>query len=128
MIGIDGIILGYALSFFPYVKIIYLGLKSSKPNLENIKLKFNFMMYSNALEITKRLSFSLDKLIIFPLFGASVLGNYQLGFQFLIILSIVPYTIYDYTLPHDATGKRNEKIKAGAIIMSVALAIIGISL
>jgi len=67
IIGIDGIILGYALSFFPFVKIIYLGLKSSKPNLENIKLKFNFMMYSNALEITKRLSFTLDKLIIFQL-------------------------------------------------------------
>ena len=128
MIGIDGIILGYALSFFPYVKIIYLGLKSSKPNLEDIKLKFNFMMNSNALEISKKLSFSLDKLIIFSLFGASVLGNYQLGFQFLIILGIIPFTIYDYTLPHDATGKRNEKIKAGAIIMSVALAIMGISL
>ena len=98
LIGLDGIILGYALSFFPYSKILYKGLKGAKIDLSAIKSKFGFMMNSNGLEISKRLSFSLDKLIILPLFGASLLGNYALGFQFVIILSLLPFTVYEYLL------------------------------
>lgn len=128
LIGLDGIILGYALSFFPYFKILYKGLKGAKIDLLVIKSKFGFMMNSNGLEISKRLSFSLDKLIILPLFGASLLGNYQLGFQFITILSLLSYTVYDYLLPQEASGKDRKKIKIATILSSIVLAILGITL
>ena len=71
---------------------------------------------------------SLDKLIIAPLVGFALLGNYQLGIQFISIMHILPAIVYKYILPQDASGKSNKKLKQLAVISSVGNAILGIVL
>ena len=68
---------------------------------------------------------SLDKLIIVPLLGFSLLGNYQLGLQFIVILNIIPMAIYQYVLSHDSSGLPTTKLKILAVSISGLLAIVG---
>lgn len=126
--GPQGIILGYAVSFLPYFARIYHGFKESKTNISLIRPHIGFMMNSYVLDLSRTFSGQTDKLIVAPMLGFSLLGNYQLGLQFLSLLGILPNIVYQYILPHDSTGKSNKKLKRYTIILSVILAIGGIFL
>ncbi|MGC1709144.1 MAG: hypothetical protein WA799_05000 [Nitrosotalea sp.] len=121
IIGPEGIILGYALSFFPFSINIYKEFKRSKIAIGILKPHFGFMMSSYALSLSRTFSYSVDKLIILPLFGFVLLGNYQLGMQALTVLSMLPLTVFQYVLPHDATGNPNVKIKIATVIITIFL-------
>jgi len=128
LMGPQGVILGFAVSFFPYFLRVYKGFKESKINMSVIKSRFGFMMNSYGLDLSKTFSGQTDKLIIAPILGFALLGNYQLGIQFLSLLSLLPNIVYQYILPHDASGNPNIKLKKLTILVSVFLAILGISL
>ena len=126
VIGPSGIILGFALSFFPFSIVIYRRFKESKFSVSIIKSRFKFMMHSYSLELTRNFTKSLDKIIIGPLFGFAVLGNYHLGFQALMVMSLLPTIVYQYILPHDARGTQNVKLKKATILVSIGLAVLGL--
>jgi len=128
LMGPQGVILGFAVSFFPYFLRVYKGFKESKIDMSVIKSRFGFMMNSYGLDLSKTFSGQTDKLIIAPILGFALLGNYQLGIQFLSLLSLLPNIVYQYILPHDASGNPNIKLKKLTILVSVFLAILGISL
>lgn len=128
LIGINGIILGFALSFFPYIIRLVPILKKSKFEFSLLKPKIGFMSNSYLLDLTRTFSFYIDKLIIFPFFGFAVLGNYQLSIQFFTILSILPNIVFQYILPHDAGGQSTSKLKLITILISFVLAGISIFL
>lgn len=128
LMGNQGVVLGYALSFFTVVYIVYRGYKENKIDLSIIKTKSSFIINNYAISISRSLNASLDKLIIFPLFGFSLLGNYALGLQFLSVLMILPSFVYVYILPQDAVKKSNVKLKILTISASVILAILSIIL
>ena len=127
-IGLEGVILGIGLSFFPYVVRVYRSLKYNKINFSLIRPRIGFIMNSYVLDLSRTFSYNTDKLIIAPLFGFAILGNYQLGIQLLAVLGILPATVYQYILPHDASGEINKKLKKITIVVSVILAILGIIL
>ncbi|MEX2192369.1 MAG: oligosaccharide flippase family protein [Nitrosarchaeum sp.] len=127
-LGVEGVILGIALSFFPYSIRIYKSFKESKIDLKLIKPRFSFMMNSYALDLSRTFSASTDKLLIFPMFGFTILGHYQLGIQFLSILSIIPSIVYQFILPEDSSGNSNHKLKKYTVIFSIILAFLGITL
>ncbi len=128
LIGPQGIILGYAVSFLPYFTRIYHGFKESKTNISLIRPHFGFMMNSYVLDLSRTFSGQTDKLIVAPMLGFALLGNYQLGLQFLSLLGMIPNIVYQYILPHDSTGKSNKKLKRATILVSVILAASGILL
>jgi O-antigen/teichoic acid export membrane protein len=121
ILGITGIILGYALSFLPYSFIIYKLFKKSKIELKSLKPKLGFILNNYGRDLAKISSRHIDKLVIFPVFGATVLGNYQLGFQVLMMLVIVPSIVYQYVLPLDSSGQNSKKLKKNTIIISSIL-------
>lgn len=127
-IGLQGVVLGYGLSFFPYFFKLYKGFREYEVNFSLLKSRFGFMMNSYAFDLSRNFSGSTDKLIIAPLFGYSVLGNYQLGMQFLTVLNILPAIVFQYLLPHDANGNPNKILKKATIVISVGLTILGITL
>ncbi len=127
-LGVEGVILGIALSFFPYTIRIYKSFKESKMDFKLIKPRFAFMMNSYALDLSRTFSGSTDKLLILPMFGFAILGNYQLGIQFLMILTIIPSIVYQFILPEDSSGNSNNKLKKYTIIFSIILAFLGITL
>lgn len=125
LIGIEGVILGIALSFFPYVTRIYKTFKNDKINFSLIRPRIGFIMNSYALDLSRTFSGFTDKLIVAPLFGFAILGNYQLGIQVLSVGTILPGIVYQYILPRDASGESNQKLKKLTIIVSIILAILG---
>ncbi len=127
-IGLEGVILGIALSFFPYLTRVYKSLKHDRIDFSLIQPKIKFIINSYALDISRTFSFNTDKLIIVPLFGFVILGNYQLGIQLLAVLGILPTTVYQYIMPRDASGESNKKLKKIIIIVSIILACLGIVL
>ncbi len=128
IIGFEGVILGIAISFFPYVFKIFKDVNKQKVDFSVLKSRTGFLVNSYLLDLTNAFNGSLDKIIIAPLLGYVLLGNYQLGIQFLSILTIIPGMVFQYTLPHDASGKSNKTLKKLLIIFSVFLAIISIIL
>lgn len=128
LIGADGIILGMALSFLPYTVRIYKAFQGSRIDFSLIKPRFGFMMNSYVLSLSGVAIRSTDKLIIVQMLGLTLLGNYQLGIQFLEILQILPAIIYKYILPHDAIGNTNKKLKKVSIYVTIGLVILVFSL
>lgn len=128
LMGPSGVIVGFGLSFFPYAARIYKGFKESKLDLSSLKPRFGFMMNSYALDLSRTFSGNTDKLFVAPLLGFSLLGNYQLGIQFLSLLGMIPTIVYQYILPHDASGNPNKKLKKLTVLVSVILAVSGIFL
>ncbi len=124
LIGLQGIILGYAIAFFPYSFTLYKRFKEAKIDFSVVKSRLGFMMNIYGQDLSKILSRSIDKLIIFPIFGFAILGNYQLGFQVLMVLSILPLIVFQYVLPREAIGYSNKKLKVVTVVFSVILAIL----
>lgn len=126
LIGNVGVILGIGLSFLIYSGRLYHGFKRTKIDFSVLKPKRGFMINSYVLDLSKAFSTNSDKLIIAPLFGFMILGNYQIGFQFFSALLIIPSVVYQYILPQDASGTSHRKLKKILIIFSVGLAVFGI--
>lgn len=124
-IGLEGVILGIALSFFPYIKRIYSSMKNDKIDFSLVRPRIGFIINSYALDLSRTFSGYTDKLIIAPLFGFALLGNYQLGIQVLAILTILPGIVYQYILPRDSSGDSNKKLKKLTITVSIILAGLG---
>jgi len=57
IIGIQGIILGYAISFLPYSIIVFKGIKKESISINKVKPKINFMLHSYALNLISFLKY-----------------------------------------------------------------------
>ena len=128
IIGLEGVLFGVGLAFFVYLLRIYKGFKETKIDFSLIKPRAGFLVNSYALQLVSAFNGSLDKLIIAPLVGFALLGNYQLGIQFISIMHILPAIVYKYVLPQDASGKSNKILKQVTVLSSVGIAILGIVL
>ena len=116
--GINGIIFGYTLSLGVFVFLTFKAFQESKIDFKLLKDRKNFILNSYGTNVLEVLGINIDKLIIFPMFGAFILGPYQLGFQIFVILLIIPNIVTQYTLPHDATGVKNKSLKKFTMIIS----------
>lgn len=124
IMGYNGIIIGIGLSYFPAFIRVYQTFKGcSKIDFSLLRVHFRFMFTGYTLDITRTFATNIDKIIVGQLLGFSLLGNYQLGVQVLTVLTIVPGILYNYILPHDASGTENNKLKKLAVIFSIALVI-----
>ena len=126
--GVDGVIIGIGLSFFPFLFIILKNFNESKFSWLQLKEKKKFIANSFTLDISKVFSCQIDKLMIAPIFGFAILGNYYLGIQIFNLLVLLPAAVYYYTLPQDASGRSNLKLKKVVYAGSGVLALLGIFL
>ncbi len=128
LIGYQGIILGMAISFLPFCIIIVKAFKQEKINFTILKSKYRFILNSYLLDLVGAFNGSFDKIIIAPLLGFALLGNYQLGLQFLALLGILPGIFYQYILPHDSNQDSTKSIKKIMIAVSIIITIGSITL
>ena len=126
--GIDGIVLGYACSFFPYAILMIRGYKESKIDFSILKKKSKIIVNNYLEHLLQIVSLNIDKIIILPVLGASILGHYLLGFQIFALLLVIPSAVFQYILPYDAINKKNQKLKKVTILFSIVVAIIAISI
>ena len=128
LIGLNGVILGIAISFFPYSFVIYKEFKNSKIDFSLIRNRVKFITNSYANDLTGVFGGYLDKLLIAPMLGFALLGNYQLGIQFMLVFEIIPIIFYQYLLPKDARNESNTNLKKTIILISVVLCVLAIIL
>ena len=124
--GPEGILVGYGVSTLLFLQIIYKSFKNNKVNFSIIRERINFLTHNYIAEISGTARNHIDKLIIAPLLGFSVLGNYFVGMQILGLMLIIPGIVFKYTLPEDSTGKSTGKIKILTITVSFFIMLIGI--
>tara|TARA_B100001105_G_C22080083_1_gene310407 strand:+ start:30 stop:581 length:552 start_codon:yes stop_codon:yes gene_type:complete len=70
----------------------------------------------------------LDKIIIVPLIGFEILGNYALALQMYAVLMVFSNIIYKYALPHDASGTNTRKVKLVGLSYAVSISILGFTI
>jgi len=126
--GVNGILYALALSYVAFLMIIYQGFRESKINFTIIKEHFRFIIDNYFLVLTTGLSGQVDKLIIGPLLGFAILGNYSLALQFFSGLTIFSNILYKYIVPEDSYGNPNKKLKKYAILISVGITALGITI
>ena len=128
VIGLIGVILGIAISFLPYSFVIYKEFKNTKIDFSLVRSRAKFITNSFATDLTGTFGGYLDKLIVAPMLGFALLGNYQLGIQFMLIFEIVPIMFYHYLLPKDARNESNTNLKKIIMLISVVLCVLAIIL
>jgi len=126
--GVEGILFGLALSYIHFTIIIFNVLKSSKINFSLLKTHFGFVGNNYAISISSVAKNNLDKIIVVPIIGFEVLGNYALALQFYAVFMIFSKVVYQYTLPHDSVGQTTTKAKVIALILSVIITVLGITI
>ena len=124
--GVDGIIFGLVLSYVPYIWILVKEFKNTRIDFSLLKPRKGFIINNYGINISGAVGGQIDKLIIAPLLGFELLGNYSLAMQFLVVLLLFPTIVYKYLLPMDSSGKNTKNLKKISILVSIALAVFGI--
>tara|TARA_B110000495_G_scaffold155434_1_gene138747 strand:- start:1384 stop:2532 length:1149 start_codon:yes stop_codon:yes gene_type:complete len=125
-LGIDWILLGIGLSYFVYTKLFINYLKKFKIELKELKINKKFILENYVLMLTNMVTTQMDKLLITPILGLAILGNYSLAIQVLAIIGIVPGIIFKYVLPEASRGIYSKKLQRNVILLSILLASIGV--
>jgi O-antigen/teichoic acid export membrane protein len=125
LFGESGILIGIAASYVHLIYPMYTAIKNSKINFNLFKEKKGFIINNLSLSFTRTFQGSMDKLIVAPLLGFTILGNYSLGLQFFSIISILPGVAVKYLIAQDVTGIANKKLKKIMLISSIGIAILG---
>ena len=128
IIGLQGIMLGIAISFLLFIILMFKTFRKIKINFPILKSRYKFSINSFLLDISNAFNGSLDKIIIAPILGFSLLGNYQLGLQFIGLLYLIPGMLFSYALSHDASGNSTKLVKKMIIGISILFSVLSIIL
>ena len=128
LIGIEGVIFGLAFSYLIFIPKFIDVLKRNPVDLNILKKYKIFMLNNYGFDINSILTTQLDKILIFPLFGTIILGNYYLAIQVMAISTILPGTIYQYLLTHETKTKTFKNLKLATILFPIITSIIVIIL
>ena len=128
IIGFEGIIIAYGVSYLIFSFPVFKMLTTVKPDFGILKTKFSFVTSNYLYDLAGTANGQIDKLIIAPIFGFALLGNYYLGLQIIGFLGILPGIVFNYILPQDASGHSTTQVKKITLLFSVGFALIGIFL
>ena len=124
--GIEWILLGIALSYFVYSKVFLDGLTKFKIDFSQLKNHKKFISSNYFIMLTNIVTTQVDKLLIVPILGFTVLGNYSLAIQVITVMSILPSVVFKYILPQSSKGIQDKKLRRDTILVSFLLAGIGV--
>ncbi|MEM3526393.1 MAG: polysaccharide biosynthesis C-terminal domain-containing protein, partial [Candidatus Jordarchaeaceae archaeon] len=93
-----------------------------------VRAKIGFTLHTWGMSFAQASRSVLDKIIVGFFFGLLFLGTYNLAFQFLLILLIIPQSLLSYLLPEKAGGSSRREIEILGIIAAVATTVLGLLL
>ena len=123
--GFEGLLIGFALSNFIFVKHVINILRNEKLNFNIITEKKKIILsnyLSNLISTTRN---HIDELLTVSLFGLSFLGNYFLALQLIGLLYFLPSIVVKYTLNEDSRGNSTRKVKGITILYSIIVSVLG---
>jgi O-antigen/teichoic acid export membrane protein len=126
LFGYEAIIFALACSYIFYIKRIYSIFTEIKIDFSLVKQRIGFITNNYLAFISAGLGGQVDKIIVAPLLGFAILGNYSLALQIINIMMIFPSVLYKYLLPEESTGASNKRVKIFVIIFSILISVLGI--
>jgi len=126
ILGINGIFLGYFVSFLIILKDLVPLVKNKKIEFSKLKSKIGFIMYAYSSRLSQVFFLWGDKLVIGTIFGLTMLASYHFAAQYLLLLEAIPRSMNQYLIPKEAGGEQNKKAKQFFIGLSCIIAIISI--
>ena len=124
-LGVNGVLIGIALANFSLIPIFYKELRRYKIDFSLLKPKKEFIINNSVIYIISVFRRDIDKIIVVPILGFTVLGNFALTLQFFTIMMILSSISYKYLLPKDVSGEKNAKLKKILIMVSILIALAG---
>jgi len=122
--GYEGLIIALALSYVHFI-IIYIKVI----RLEKIKFSLlkesKFFLENYMMNISSTFRSHLDKIILLPIVGYTIIGNYALALQVFAIMMTFPRLVFKYILPEDTEGNENSNLKIVTIIFGVVISLLG---
>ncbi len=127
LFDVEWIIIALVFTYVPYIPSFFKEIKRFKINFQLISPNKKFIFNNYVLDISESFGGQIDKVIIAPLLGFILLGNYSLSIQFFTLLMLLPYIFYKYILPLDSKNKPTKKIRTYGILISIGICILGIT-
>ena len=124
--GFEGVITALVLSFVPSIWIIYNEFKNTKIDFSLLKPRKGFILNNYGINLSNAFSSQIDKIIIAPILGFELLGNYALALQFFVVLMMLSNIVFKYLLTQESSGKETQKLKIITILLSVVITVFGI--
>ncbi len=116
---IPGILLGLGLSNL-LGSIDFFKKLSFKINaFREVRSHKTVLMNNFGVEASSALSRWVDKLLIFPLYGFAFVGLYQFNMQILIILMILPTSLYSFMLSEKSSGRKHKRIVKYILLITI---------
>lgn len=123
---VDGIIFALAISYVFFLIVIYNRFKKTKLNFNLLKEHSKFIINNYIIEILTKSNTHLNKFFIVSLLGFGILGNFSLAIQLTHVGLIFTLIVFKYTIPFDARGEENKKLKSLTLLLSVGIALLGV--
>ncbi len=121
LLGITGIAIGFIISFLIFSQRYFISTRQFSKDFSEIKDKMKFSLNVYSFNMSNAFLLYFDKLVIAPLFGYAVLGYYQLGFQFLLFLGMIPISFYQYLISEDTSGLKQTRVRFFGLLVSIGL-------
>jgi len=123
--GMEGLIYGLALSYIGFSFRIIKNFKNIKIDFSSLSNKKGFIINNYFTTLSGTFHGHIDKIIIMPIIGASVLGNYSLSLQIISMMTIGTSILFKYILPQEASGNDVKKMKKLLVFSSIIMTFIG---
>ena len=122
--GLQGIIIGFIISFFAFSITYFKTIPQFSKNFDKTAKEFKTSLHLYSYNLSNALLLYFDKLIIAPIYGYTILGYYQLGFQFLMFFSMISVSFYQYLIPEESSGSKRNKLRLYGIALSIIITIL----
>ena len=119
----EGIIFAIAITYLPLLSRVYQIFKREKIDFALLKQKFEFVITNYSMKVAGGVSGHIDAIIIAPILGMAVFGNYSLSLVIINMMMMAPNFIFKYLLPKESTGEKNTGFKKWSVILTSLIAI-----
>lgn len=126
IIDIPGVLLGIALSNFitgfNFIKFI----NKNSFDFSILKNNFSIIFHNFGVDAATNLPRVIDKLLIAPLLGFTLVGFYQFNIQILFGLELLPIALHSFLLSAESKGRQTKKIILFGIALTLLIICLGI--
>jgi O-antigen/teichoic acid export membrane protein len=122
MLGVSGVVIGFVISFFLFSQPYLISIRMFTLKFDEVRTHLRFSVHAYSFNMSNAFLMYFDKLVILPLFGYAVLGNYQICLQFLLFVGMIPVSLYQYVLSEESSGVSKAKVRLMGFGISVILA------
>ncbi len=127
-IGVEGIIYGIGISYLPLLAVSIGILNKSSFNFLLLKENFGFIFNVYVIRLVTISRRNLDKLLIVPILGLDILGEFALAFQVYLLMNLFASMSFKLLLVNDAVGINLNKFKVIILLISIIISVLGIIL